>query len=44
MLVMICVLWIGITLNAPTWFYVLLGLSAIIKTAQTGVKIGKNAK
>ena len=37
MLVIICLLLVGIQLSAPTWFYVLLGISAFVKLISYGV-------
>lgn len=44
MITYILILWILITLNAPMWTYVLLGLGFLIKTIDFGVKIGKLGK
>ena len=33
MLTYICLMWIGITLNAPIWYYILIFLSASCKLA-----------
>ena len=37
MLLVICLWWIGIQLSAPTWFYVLLGISAFVKLISYGI-------
>lgn len=26
-----CLIWVGVTLSAPTWYYILLGIVAVAK-------------
>ena len=44
MLVIICLWWIGYQLSAPTWFYVLLGISAFVKLISYGVDMYNKGK
>lgn len=44
MLIYAIIIWVLITLNAPVWTYVLLGISALIKILNAGVQLGKNAR
>ena len=37
-------IWVLITLNAPVWTYVFIGISALIKILNAGVQLGKNAR
>lgn len=39
MLIIACLIWIGITLNAPAWFYILLGLCAMYKLVKFGMDL-----
>lgn len=41
MFVYAIILWILITLNAPAWTYVLLGISAFIKALSWGIDVAK---
>lgn len=42
MLADILLLWIGVQLDAPTWFYILLGVRFVINLVNFGIKLGKN--
>ena len=44
MLVIICLWWVGIQLSAPTWFYVLLGISAFAKLISYGIDMYNKGK
>ena len=44
MLLVICLWWIGIQLSAPTWFYVLLGISASVKLILYGANMYNKGK
>lgn len=41
-----CVLliWVGINLSAPWWFYALLAVRAVLSMIDLGIKIGKAGK
>lgn len=41
MLIIICLWWIGMQLCAPTWYYVLLGISAVVKILSYGIDMYK---
>ena len=38
----ILLFWIGLQLNAPGWFWVLLGIRFTINLLSFGIKLGKN--
>ena len=44
MLAIIFLWWIGIQLSAPTWFYVLLGISAFAKLISYGIDMYNKGK
>lgn len=44
MLIYAILIWVLITLNAPAWTYVFIGISALIKILNAGVQLGKNAR
>lgn len=39
MIVLIMLLWVGLTLNAPIWYWMLWGVALIIKILQIGIKM-----
>lgn len=41
MILIACLIWVGVALNAPTWFYILLGVSLVIKLFNYGMAVGK---
>ena len=41
MIIIGLLVWIGVQLDAPTIFYVLLGINAMIKILAFGVKLGE---
>lgn len=43
MLADILLFWIGMQLNAPTWFYIILGVRFVINALNVGIKLGKAA-
>lgn len=43
MLIYAILIWVLITLNAPVWTYVFIGISTLIKILDFGIKLGKNA-
>lgn len=42
MIIIACLIWVGVQLEAPAIFYILLGLHATIKLLAFGVKLGEN--
>lgn len=44
MFIIACLIWIGITLSAPTWFYILLGIAGVFKLISLGISLGKISK
>lgn len=44
MLIYAIQIWILITVNAPVWTYVFLGISALIKTLSEVVQLGKTVR
>lgn len=41
MIYIACLIWIGVRLGAPTWFYILLGLAALCRILNFGIKLGE---
>ena len=41
MIIIACLIWVGVQLGAPTPFYILLGIDAVIKILAFGVKLGE---
>lgn len=41
MILIACLIWVGVALNAPTWFYILLGVSLGIKLLNFGMAVDK---
>lgn len=41
MIIIACLIWVGVQLEAPAIFYILLGLHATIKLLAFGVKLGE---
>ena len=44
MISLICLIWIGLRLSAPTWYYALLGFGLVIKLIDLGIKLGESSK
>lgn len=44
MLAIICLWWVGIQLGAPSWFYMLLGISIFIKIISYGIDMYNKGK
>lgn len=40
MIIYICLGWIGMQLNAPVWYYVMLGIGVLINAIAFGQKLG----
>ena len=40
----ICLIWVGLKLQAPTWYFVLLIFGFVIRLLDIGIKLGKNGK
>ena len=40
----ICLIWIGIQLHAPAWFYILIAIRLLINMMNCGIKLGKAVK
>ena len=43
MIIIACLIWVGVQLEAPAIFYILLGLHATIKLLAFGVKLGEKS-
>ena len=41
MIIIVLLVWVGVRLEAPTAFYILLGIDAMIKILAFGVKLGE---
>ena len=41
MLLAACILWLGLQMNAPVWFYVVLGVYALVQVFNYGQVFGK---
>ena len=44
MLAIICLWWVGIQLSAPSWFYILLAISIVIKIFSYGIDMYNKGK
>lgn len=44
MISFICLVWVGFRLNAPTWYFVLLGFGILIDTLDLGIELGEIGK
>ena len=44
MITCICLIWVGLRLNAPAWYFVLLCFGILIKILDLGIKLGKSSK
>lgn len=41
MIIIACLIWVGVQLGAPTAFYILLGISAVLKILAFGFRLGE---
>ena len=39
-----CLIWVGLRLNVPAWYFVLLCFGILIKILDLGIKLGKSSK
>lgn len=37
----VCLVWVGVQLGAPTWFYILLGFAAMCRLLKIGIDLGE---
>lgn len=37
----VCLVWVGVQLEAPTWFYILLGFAAMCRLLKIGIDLGE---
>ena len=44
MISLACLIWIGLQLNAPTWYFMILGIGLLIKILDLGIKLGELSK
>lgn len=44
MLTDICLLWLGMQVNAPVWYYVLVIAMFVIQAISFGIKVGEKIK
>lgn len=44
MISFICLWWVGLRLQAPAWYFGLLGFGIFIRLLDIGIKLGKNSK
>lgn len=40
----ICLIWVGLRLSAPTWYYALLGFGLVVNLINLGIKLGESSK
>lgn len=43
MIVCVLLIWIGVSMSAPWWYFALLSVSVIAKMVDLGIKMGKKA-
>lgn len=44
MITCICLIWVGLRLSAPTWYYALLGFGLVVNLINLGIKLGESSK